>query len=137
MTYASRSDMVRLYTEQVLILLTDQTGSGVVNETSLSGALASADAEINSYLAGRYAIPLATVPVGLNDKACVIARYLLDGQNDNDVVRNRYKDVISWLRDVQAGRANLGIDAAQKAEVLAGGANIQSDGRVFSRAGRF
>ena len=136
MSYALRSDMVRLYSEHVLALITDSTGSMVVDEAALSGAMVAADAEIDTYLIGRYALPLqSTCPVLVN-KSCAIARYWLDGQNGNEIVRNAYRDVIAWLKDVSAGRASLGLDSNHAPEKVAGGANIQSVARVFDRAGR-
>ena len=136
MTYAARTDMVRLYSEPVLVALTDLLGAGVVDEASLSAALAAADAEVNSYISGRVVLPLASVVPGLADKAASIARYFLDGQNGDENVRLRYKDVIAWLRDVQAGRASLGLDVNQAPTPVSNGAFIQSGGRVFERGSR-
>lgn len=136
MSYATRSDMVRLYTEAVLAALTDPSGDGAVDEAALTRTLVEASAEIDTYLAGRYALPMATVPEVLVNKACVIARYLLDGQNGDDIVRNRYRDAIAWLKDVGAGKASLGLDGSHAAQTVAGGADIRSVGRVFGREGR-
>ena len=41
------------------------------------------------------------------DAVFAIARYNLDGDNGNEIVANRYKDKIAWLKDVSAGRAVL------------------------------
>lgn len=136
MSYAAKADMVRCYSEAVLIDLTDRAGTGAIDDAVLNGALADADAEINTYLAGRYKLPLATVPSVLVGKACAIARYLLDGDNGNEIVRDRYRDAVAWLRSVTTGNASLGLDATQGEQTPAGGAEIKVGGRVFDRASR-
>lgn len=136
MSYATQADMTRLYGATELIALTDRAGTGTVDATVLNGALADADAEIDTYLAGRYQLPLATTPLVLVGKACAICRYLLDASNGNETVRDRYRDAIAWMKDVAAGRADLGLDSAQGAQTPAGGAEVRVGGRAFDRASR-
>ncbi|MBF0415599.1 MAG: DUF1320 domain-containing protein [Magnetococcales bacterium] len=76
-------------------------------------ALNEADAAINSYLNGRYRLPLASDLVEsscLPGLCCDIARYFLHDSKATDTVSRRYDDATRWLRDVAAGKAVLGAE---------------------------
>lgn len=68
---------------------------------------------VNGYLAARHTLPLSSVPRILNRLTLAIARYELhlggDRQPTEQVKQNR-DDAIAFLKDVAAGRADLGID---------------------------
>lgn len=99
----------------------------VIVEGVLADALADADAEINSYLAARYALPLAEAPRVLVPVACDIARYRLWKERASDAVTERYKAAIAFLRDVSGGRASLGIAPPQTQQASQiGGVQIQA-----------
>lgn len=102
MTYATRTDLEERYGEDELTQRESMLATGAVAQ-----ALADADAEIDSYLAGRYVTPLSPVPDNLPRVACAMARYYLLGSSADERSRNDYKDAIAWLKDVQAGRALL------------------------------
>src|SRR3546814_7856245 len=82
MLYASVQDLINRFTEAELIQVTDETGTGVVDQARVDQALAAASATIDSYLRPRYRLPLASVPVRLIDLACDIARFLLQHGGD-------------------------------------------------------
>lgn len=103
-------------------------------EAVMADALADADGEINSYISGRYALPLAEVPRMLVTVACDIARYRLYKDDADEVVTDRYKAAVAFLKDVSAGRAALGIAAPQTEEVAAsGGILMDIPDRIFTR----
>lgn len=87
----------------------------------LEEACADAAADIDPYLQARYALPLASVPAVLVRVACDVARYYLYTIEATDVVEARFRAAQAFLRDVSAGRASLGLDAAQQAEPTQGG----------------
>lgn len=74
---------------------------------SVGAAIADAVAEAEGYLAGRYVLPLPDVPPVLTGKLCDIVRYRLWREEASDEVRQRYRDAVSWLKDLSAGRAVL------------------------------
>jgi phage gp36-like protein len=117
MPYASALQMEEQIGLRELIALTDRDNVGVVDSTVLSRALADADAEIDSYLAGRYPLPLAGVFPVLTRHACNMARYYLSGADvtEVDAVRSRYKDAIRYLESVRDGKTRLAADAASQA----------------------
>ena len=74
---------------------------------SVGAAIADAVAEAEGYLAGRYVLPLPDVPPVLTGKLCDIARYRLWREEASPEVQQRYRDAVSWLKDLSAGRAVL------------------------------
>lgn len=135
MAYAAITDMAARFSEQDLILLTRRPSSdpNQINEPVLEQALTDASAEINSYLAGRYQLPLTTVPEALPRVCCDLARYFLAGQNAPDHITQRYRDAIAWLRSVNKGDIALGIDQSGGNAQQHDMAEMESAGSVFSR----
>lgn len=136
MTYATQADLETRFKHQELVELTDEANLGVIDAAAVAVALADADAEINGYLAGRYALPLTQTSPELVRLACDIARYKLYDARATELVKARYDDAIAKLRDVAKGVASLGIDQASQPVNVTGGASISSGGRDFGRAGR-
>ena len=60
-------------------------------------ALADARNTIDSYIAGRYTLPLSTVPQVLTRIACELARYYLYDDQITDTVKQRYDANIKFL----------------------------------------
>lgn len=136
MSYATQADLELRFKQQELIELTDETGIGAIDAEAIAVVLADTDAEINTFLAGRYSLPLTQTSPELVRLACDIARYRLFDTRATDQVKARYDDAVKKLRDVATGKASLGIDQASQPVAVAGGATITSGGRDFGRAGR-
>lgn len=102
MPYATRADLQDRYG-------LDEIGQreSMLPPGALDLALADADAEIDGYLAGRYAVPVTPAPAALVKMAAAIARYNLLGDSATERARNDYQDARALLRDIQAGRAQL------------------------------
>jgi len=106
--YATEADMVKRFADDIEELkLMHADAAASINE-----ALQDAAEEINSYIGGRYPLPLPNVPSNLNRMACDIARYRLYYQQPTEEVRNRYKDAIKFLERVQDEKAHLQIQTA-------------------------
>lgn len=135
MTYATQADMTAAFGEAELIQLTDRAipPAGTVDVAVLGRALDAADAEMDSYLAARYALPLADIPPVLRDCAADIARYRLHDRGAPKIVEDNYTARIRWLRDVSAGRASLGAATENAIPARAGLPEMTSGGRVFGR----
>lgn len=130
MAYATQQDMVDRFAESELIQLTDRDGTGTIGATVLSQALADADAKVDGYLAGRYTLPLATVPKSLTRIACDVARYYLYDNHATDEVRRRYEDAEKFLIALGKGDVTLGPDPADVADV--GSPEVSTPGRIFT-----
>lgn len=102
MTYATRTALVDRYGEDEIAQRESVLPAGAVDQ-----ALADADAEIDSYLSGRYSVPVDPAPARLAMIAAAIARYYLLGDAAGEVARKGYEDARAWLREVQAGRAQV------------------------------
>lgn len=136
MSYATQAQMTVRFGAEELLQLTDLNNVGHIDAAVVSVALADADAEINSYLAGRYNLPLNQVSAELVRLACDIARYRLFDVRASEAVKARYDDAIKKLRDLGKGLASLGIDDASQPIVAAGDVQMVSAGRDFSRVTR-
>lgn len=137
MVYATQGDIAELYGPNALYVA-DRDGDGVADTDAVTRALESARDEIDSYLAVRYRLPLASVPGILRQFACDIALYRLALARDvlSEEHRRRYEDTIAALKRIAKGEAALVLPADPDAEddgqgprpIVAGGPE-----RLFSR----
>lgn len=103
MTYAVLQDLVDRFGSEELAQRSDRDGGLVIDTGVVDRALADADAEIDGYLAARYALPLASVPGLLQSTACHLARYHLLGDAASDEARKRYDDAVRLLKGLASG----------------------------------
>ena len=97
-------------------------------------ALADAADTINSYISGRYTVPLSGVPGVLERTACELARYNLYDDQVTDVIKARYDASIKYLTSVSRGDVSLGVDEATSQPVpSSAGAELVTAGRVWQR----
>ena len=134
MTYASKQNLIDRYGSDELLQLTDRANTGSIDDTVITRALADADAEINGYLATRFALPLSPVPTALEKLACDIARYRLYEDRVTELVKDRYKDAVRFLQDVSAGKVMLGVDTANQKPATNDAAQLSSTTPVFRRS---
>lgn len=140
--YSSLAMLIGLIGREILLQLCDDDGVGdfVVTPTpntaytNLLQAINQADHTIDSYLSGRYALPLETTPASIADASANLALCNLYGRrHETDMpagIEARRKSAMKWLADVQDGRANIPEIAA-----LRGATAISSrsdDDRIFS-----
>jgi len=133
MPYCTAQDMIDRFGEPELLQLTDRAGVGVIDDQALGLAINDASAQIDGYLAGRYELPLATVPTILVSLACDLARYQLYDIRATDSVEKRRDDAIAYLKDVATGKVSLGLSSGGVAATPSDGAQMQSGGRIFGR----
>lgn len=136
MGYAVKQDMIDRFGETELVQLTnkDNNAATSIDDPALEQALIDASAEIDGYLSGRYALPLANVPQVLKRNACDIARYHLYDDRVTEQVAKRYESTVAYLRSVGKGDISLGLDAAEQPAAAAGGPKADDAGeRTFTR----
>lgn len=136
MSYATAQDLIDRFGETELAELTDRVNGAVIDVTVIGRALADADAEINGYLVSRYTLPLAITSPILTKFAGDIARYQLYDTRASEQVTARYNDAIKFMKSLASGLVSLGIDSVGEPVASAGGAQVASAGRVFSRSDR-
>lgn len=110
MSYCTQQDMVDRFGERDIITLTDigVPATGAIDVTVLTRALDDASAQIDAYLAARYALPLTSVPQILVQSACDIALYLLHRDPPEPVIKRR-DSAVAFLKDLATGKAQLGL----------------------------
>ena len=106
----TRQDLVDRFGEGELVLLTDREGRGVIDDEVLNRAIEDAEAETAAYIQAA-GLVLPSPPKVLVVKVCDIARYYLHDNGETQVVLDRYKQAIAWLRDVVRNPRLLDPDA--------------------------
>ncbi|TMO98721.1 DUF1320 domain-containing protein [Pseudoalteromonas sp. S3260] len=135
MAYATITAMQQRFGERELIYLSEREDGpvDVINTAVIEQAINDASDVINGYLAGRYELPLVTVPNLLEQFCCDIARYKLGTNDVPEHVETRYKDAIKFLMSVAKGELSIGVDALGQDAKVQDTATIQSAGSVFAR----
>ncbi len=118
----------------------DLSGFSLEEQSAITAALAKIERSlqdalqtINSYLAGRYELPLTNVPEVLERIACQLARYFLHDDAAADSVEALYKDSIKFLEGVSNGRVQLGVTTSGTVAQPAATAEMLSVVPVFGR----
>lgn len=119
--YITQADVRNAYGENRFALLADQNDDNLSDTASADAAIAAAEAEVDSYLGHRYALPLPgtedaaipgnnTVPPNIHFRCVDIAVYRLAKDHDQLTKerRKRYEDAKSWLGMLARGQVSLG-----------------------------
>lgn len=109
MAYITKDLMIKLFGEKELIELTDRASAGVIDESVLDQAMATAEAEADSYLGVIYALPLPATPPSLQAFVADIARYHLYDAQPSELVNTKYENAVKWLTNVAKGVVSLGL----------------------------
>lgn len=138
MAYCTLTDITKSIPEDALAQLTDDEGAGRLIEERVEEAIASADAEIDSYCAARYAVPFGTVPAVVKKVSADIAIYNLYSRRVEEIPAaraDRYKNAIRLLDGIAKGTITLGVDPAPTAstEGSKAEANKTASDRVCTR----
>lgn len=107
MAYASLTDLTRLASTGRLIELTDRDDQGQIDTVVVDQALDDATQLIDSYLAARYTLPLATVPEVLRQVCARIAYRALHIEQVPEKVAHDHAADRKWLEAVAAGTVVL------------------------------
>lgn len=136
MTYATSAQFVESFGQELTIEITnleDPTAT-TVNATVMTRGLTRASSLIDSYLSGRYALPLSTTPEVLTTLCLDIARYQMGHNALEDDVRQRYEDALKMLSDIAKGILSLGLAPADEPTTLPQGSPVYTaPTAVFTR----
>lgn len=126
MTYATQTGLTQRYGEAMLIALSDRADvpTGLIDAEVVARALAEADALIDGYLAGRYALPLSAVPPVLTQIAEALAIYSLHVTEPEAKIRADHDAAIRRLAEIAKGVIVLK-DAAGVEPAAPGTAGVQ------------
>ncbi|MDA8156879.1 MAG: DUF1320 domain-containing protein [Actinomycetota bacterium] len=112
MSYSQFSDIQNLVPDDVLVQLTDDAGTGSVNQAVVSDCIAEADNLINAWCGARYQIPFNPVPAVITYISVAIAAHRLFGRRLEkipDAHENRYKEAQALLAGISTGKISLGV----------------------------
>lgn len=112
--------------------LLDPDGSGV-DDAIATAEIQTASAVIDSYLSGRYPLPLSVTPAILPGVCADLVRYALYRNVVPELVKERYLSAMRWLRDVADGKASLGLALNQETPATDAAIEIKSGGNVWHR----
>ncbi|WP_343526944.1 DUF1320 domain-containing protein [Sphingomonas sp.] len=110
--WLSIAALVKRFTLDEVVRMTDADGSGRIDRDLLIGALVDAQAIAEAHIASRYALPLATVPRILEMAVGDLARARLYPRGAPEGIADQAKAAMALLVRIQEGKATLGLPAA-------------------------
>lgn len=128
MSYATLDQLTKRFGERMLIQLTDraEVPTGEIDDTIVDEQLVNTDAVIDGYLAGKYRLPLASVPPLLADLAQVIAIYKLHPFAPDPKIEKDYEQALKTLLQISQGAVRLPL-AGIEPEATSGSGVITND----------
>jgi len=135
MSYCTQDDLLKLIPEKDAITLAADTGDEI-DAAVVAECIAQADAEIDSYLAVRYQVPLSPVPDRVRALSVAMAIYYLFSRRslNDEIRRQNYEDAVAFLKSVGAGKAEIvgaaGVEVPSASQDIT---EVTSATRIFSR----
>ncbi|MDO6526944.1 DUF1320 domain-containing protein [Motilimonas sp. 1_MG-2023] len=127
--YCTPADLIDAFGTDEMRMLTDETGSGEIDQAKLARVIADAGVRMNMYLAPW--LPFAVVPEALKPLCADVSRYLLFDDVVPEQVKVRYEQAISYLKMVAKGDVRLVIDNTNTSSNDL--AHIESAGTLLGR----
>lgn len=139
MSYATQAELIAwcgIDGASELVALTDPVNA-TIDSALVAKKLDQADAEIDARLPTEIHPISSPYPKALVDTACKIARYLLHTNGRPEHVEADYRSAISFLSDVRAGKASLGLVAgvvqtSERGPVVVASSAVFSDEYVLT-----
>jgi phage gp36-like protein len=117
MGYCATADITSTIANSDLIQLTNDSGDAYVDTTKITDAISYVDNMIDGYIRGRYDLPLASTPDELKYLALDLVVYRLYSRRMYtdlpETVKENYSNAIKTLKDIQAGKFNLGVESTE------------------------
>ena len=144
--YATTQDIVDLHGADFLLMVAargnDVSLADDMTAAAINDALGDATSECDTYLATRYMVPIAPVPRIIRNHTINMAVYHLASTADRmtEIIRERYKNAVNYLKDIAAGRANLplgdaGVGDGSTSQAAPELVSIESNDAQFKRGG--
>ena len=132
MAYCTRADLEQRIPLARLVELTDDDGTGMVDQDRIDEAIGAAQGEVDGYLAERYPVPLDPVPPLVKAACADIAIYHLYSRTQDEIPetrKDRYAAAVRLLEKLAAGTVSLGL--ASPPAQTGGGMVVASGERLF------
>jgi phage gp36-like protein len=118
MSYCTVSDITANVSGKQLSQITNDFGGDTVDETKITAAIDYTNNIIDGYLRGRYNLPLTSTPNALKYLAIDFVVYRLysrrDYTNVPENIKEKYKEVVKRLYEIQNGKFSLGIESTNE-----------------------
>ena len=134
--YITQNDLQRAGLDpQKMTQLTDDDRTGAPNETTLNSVIDSSESLVNSYLEARYIVPVVNPPESLKTLTADLTIYRLYLRHESvpESRQTAYDQAIMHLKEIQAGKADLGVATPPPAAANASRAEFSTQPRVFTR----
>jgi phage gp36-like protein len=134
MAYCSEDDLLNMIPQTELAELTVESGE-VPDSLIIAEAISKAEAEIDSYLGVRYAVPLSDPPDQVKALAVDLAIYRLYSRRSvvPPVRQQNYDTAVAFLKQVAAGQAVIVGPQGEPPTVAKEVTDAASAPRAFSR----
>ena len=135
MAYCTQTDLLEQISEDKLKQLTDDADTGSIDTSVVERAIENADSLIDSYCGVKFAVPFSTVPAIIRAISTDIAIYNLysRGIGAPETIKERYDEMVDFLKDVAKGRATLGENDPDGVPSESNKPEISGSDRIFSR----
>lgn len=130
--YCTIANIIEKIGETTLTQLTDDLGSGAIDEALVNAAITAAGSIIDAYCQG----PLSPVHPMIPGLCVDLAVYDLYSRSDlalPDIRKDRYNNAISFLNKVAAGTISLGVQEPAPAGSKDSAESSNSGPRIFDR----
>ena len=130
MSYATLAQLTDRFGEKMLIELTDRDTppADAIDTAVVDRALADTDAMIDGFLAGRYALPLASTPALVADLAQAIAIYKLHREVAAGKIKDDYDAAMRLLEKIAEGKVRLNVAGIEPAS--SGSSGVRTNDRA-------
>jgi phage gp36-like protein len=136
MPYSTLTDIQERIPAEILLQLTDDADTGSIDGTKVAAAIVRADAEIDAWCGGRYAVPFAAPPAIIAELSADLATYYLYSRRQEIIPEarsERYRANQALLKAISGGQVQL--PGAATAQTGATRIEMSSNGRLFNRSG--
>jgi phage gp36-like protein len=115
--YCTQIQLEARYGTALLTEISDRADAptGTIDAALITRAITDATALIDGYLAGRYALPLATIPALVTDLAQRIAIYYAHSNVASEKIGKDYEAALRQLKDIASGLIKLDAGGAEPA----------------------
>lgn len=115
MDYCTQIQLEARYGAALLVEISDRADvpTGTIDAGLIARAITDATALIDGYLAGRYALPLATIPALVTDLAQRIAIYYAHTNVASEKIGKDYEAALRQLKDIASGLIKLDAGGAE------------------------
>lgn len=110
--YCTITDITDDITEATVAQLTDDNDGVTMNEDLVTRAITDSTDEIDTYLRGRYPLPLESTPREIKRICIDMTSYYLHRRRNSDVgegIRAMYDDCVRKLKSLQSGATKLDV----------------------------